>query len=212
MAYAAPSTVPVEEFEPGTSLLISGPPLTRKRELMMELLGAGAEEEGALVVTTKLSAAKMMRLFRELNGDISEERFHIVDCVTKERGIGDVRETRTTSYLSSPRDMTGLSIELSGEFQRYYRSGYDMRFGFHSLSTFLMYQSLQRVYRMVHVLSGQIESTGWFGAFVVDSPSDHELDMLSQLVDGVVETRETDDGCELRLRGLGGREAGWRSY
>jgi hypothetical protein len=36
--------------------------------------------------------------------------------------------------------------------------------------------------------------------------------MLSQLVDGVVETRETETGCELRLRGLGGRAAGWQAY
>lgn len=48
--------------------------------------------------------------------------------------------------------------------------------------------------------------------FVVDSPTDRELSMLSQLVDGVVETRETDEECELRLRGLGGRKAGWMPY
>jgi len=212
MAYSTPGIVPVDEFAPGTSILIAGPPLTRKRELMIRLLGDDAADEGSIMVTTKMGAGKLLELFREWNGDRPADRLHVVDCVTKERGIGMVRETETTAYLSSSRDLTGLSIELSGLFQRYHRSGDPMRFGVHSLSTFLMYHNLPRVYRMMHVLSGQIESVDGLGVFVVDSPTDRELEMLSQLIDGVIETRETDTGCECRLRGLGGRAAGWQAY
>jgi hypothetical protein len=178
---------------------------------MIRLLG-GPVDEGSVMVTTKMGAGKLLGLYREWSGDRPADRLQVVDCVSKARGIGTVRETETTSYLSSPRDMTGLSIELSGLFQRYHRSGVPMRFGIHSLSTFLMYHNLPRVYRMIHVLSGQVESVDGLGVFVVDTPTDRELDMLSQLVDGVVETRETDTGCELRLRGLGGRAAGWQTY
>jgi len=211
MAYSAPDVVPVDEFPPGTSILLSGPPLTRKRELMTRLLG-GDEDEGSIMVTTKMGAGKLLELYRELNGHRPADRLDVVDCVTKERGIGTVRETETTSYLSSSRDLTGLSIELSGLFQGYHRGGTPMRFGVHSLSTFLMYHNLPRVYRIVHVLSGQVESADGLGVFVVDSPTDRELGLLSQLIDGVIETRETEAGCELRLRGLGGRAAGWRAY
>lgn len=211
MAYSTPGVIPVDEFPPGTSILLSGPPLTRKRELMVRLLG-GDENEGAAMVTTKMGAGKLLELFREWNGDRSDDHFDVVDCVTKARGIGTVRETDTTSYLSSPRDLTGLSIELSGLFQTYYRTAVPMRFGVHSLSTFLMYHNLPQVYRMVHVLSGQVESADGLGVFVVDSPTEREFGMLSQLIDGVVETRETETGCELRLRGLGGRAAGWQAY
>lgn len=213
MAYSTPGIVPVDEFAPGTSILVAGPPLTRKRELMVRLLGdEDGDDESSVMVTTKMGSGKLLELFREWNGERPADRLQVVDCVTKERGIGVVRGTDTTSYLSSPRDLTGLSIELSGLFQEYHRTGAPMRFGVHSLSTFLMYHNLARVYRMVHVLSGQIESVGGLGLFVVDSPTDRELDMLSQLIDGVIETRETDTGCELRLRGLGGRSAGWQAY
>jgi KaiC/GvpD/RAD55 family RecA-like ATPase len=212
MAYSTPGIIPIDEFAPGTSILIAGPPLTRKRDLMIRLLGGDAADEGSIMVTTKMGAGKLLELFREWNGDRPADRLHVVDCVTKERGIGSVRETETTAYLSSPRDLTGLSIELSGLFQQYHRSGKPMRFGVHSLSTFLMYHNLPRVYRMVHVLSGQLESADGLGVFVVDSPTERELEMLSQLIDGVIETRETDTGCELRLRGLGGRAAGWQTY
>jgi hypothetical protein len=120
-AYSAPGVVPVDEFPSGTSILVSGPPLTRKRGLMIRLL-ASDDDEGAVMVTTKMGAGKLLELFREW-GDQPSDRLDIVDCVTKARGLGQVRETETTSYLSSPRDMTGLSIALSGLFQRYHRSG-----------------------------------------------------------------------------------------
>jgi hypothetical protein len=178
---------------------------------MIRLLGGDPDEE-TIMVTTKMGAGKLLETYRERHGNRSPGRLHVVDCVTKERGIGTVRETETTAYLSSPRDMTGLSIELSGHFQRAHAADHPTRFGVHSLSTFLMYHDLQRVYRMVHVLSGQIESADAFGVFVVDSPTDRERNILGQLIDGLIETRETDEGCELRLRGLGGRAAGWQPY
>lgn len=211
MAYSTSGVLPVEELPSGTSLLISGPPLTRKRELMVRLLGGDPDEE-TIMVTTKVGAGKLLEQYRGVNGDRPPGRLHVVDCVTRARGLGAVRETETTSYLSSPRDLTGLSIELSGQFQRAHATSRPMRFGVHSLSTFLMYHDLQRVYRMLHVLSGQIESIGGLGVFVVDSPSERERNILGQLIDGMVETRETDGGCELKLRGLGGRAAGWQSY
>lgn len=123
-----------------------------------------------------------------------------------------MRDTETTRYVSSPRDLTGRSISLTGVFKQFRQQSLDARIGIHSPSTFLMYEDLQRVYRMIHVLGGQVESLGWLGAFVVDSPTDRERELLSQLVDGIVETRETDAGCEFRLRGLGGRGAGWQAY
>jgi KaiC/GvpD/RAD55 family RecA-like ATPase len=211
MSYDVSSLLPIETFEPGTSVLITGPPLTRKRELLLRLLGGG-EDEAAVMVTTKMGAGTLLEQYRELNEGHGADTTRVIDCVTKERGLGRVRETETTQYLSSPRDLTGLSIALSGVLKQFYRDGVRCRIGVHSLSTMLMYEDLKRVFHVLHVLRGQIESAGWIGAFVIDSPSERELNITSQLVDGVVETRETEDGCAFRLRGLGGRGAGWQPY
>ncbi|MFB6192314.1 MAG: recombinase RecA [Haloarculaceae archaeon] len=223
MSYDVSHLLPVEGFDPGTSVLIAGPPLTRKRELLLRLLGAPdqgqgtdedehEEETGAVQVTTKTGAGNLLERYRGLNDGNAADRVRVIDCVTKERGLGQVRETETTRYISSPRDLTGLSIALSGVLKRLYRDGVRTRIGIHSLSTMLMYEELSRVFHVLHVLTGQIESTGWIGGFVIDSPTERELDITSQLVDGVIETRETDEGCEFRLRGLGGRGAGWQAY
>ena len=211
MAYDVSHLLPVPELAPGTTLLISGPPLTRKRELLLRLLRP-VDAEGTAMVTTKMGAGTLLERYRDLTDGATEADLKVIDCVTQERGLGDVRDTETTRYVSSPRDLTGLSISLTGVFKQFRQQSFDARIGIHSLSTFLMYEDLQRVYRMIHVLGGQIESLGWLGAFVVDSPTDRERGLLSQLVDGIVETRETDSGCEFRLRGLGGRAAGWQAY
>jgi hypothetical protein len=212
VSFSLPDPLPVETVPDGTSCLVAGPPLTRKRELLLRLLDGDPDDEATVIVTSKRGASSLAAEFRDRHGDRPEGRFHIIDCVTAERGFGDVSETDTTSYVSSPRDLTGLSIKLSGVSKRLYDRDVPARVGMHSLSTFLMYHDLSSVYRVLHILSGQIESAGWFGAFVVDSPGDRELDLLSQLVDGVIETREADAGHELRVRGLGASDTSWRPY
>jgi len=54
-----------EEVEPGTNLLLTGPPLTGKRSLMMDVLAAGTERgDGAIVVTTKDGAERVLKTTR----------------------------------------------------------------------------------------------------------------------------------------------------
>lgn len=212
MGFAAPDILPIDEIPAGTSLLIAGPSLTRKRELLLRLLADGPADDGVAIITTKKSAGKLLAQYRGLQTSPESPYLRVIDCVSKERGLGNVRNTETTRYISSARDMTGLSIEVSGLFRDFYNHDIRTRVGLHSLSTFLMYHDLQRVYRMVHVLGGQITKADWLGAFVVDSPNKRELNMLTQLVDGMIQTRETEDGEELRIRGLGSRSTGWVDY
>jgi len=55
-----------EEVEPGTNLLLTGPPLTGKRSLMMDVLAAGTERgDGAIVVTTKDGAERVLKDYQK---------------------------------------------------------------------------------------------------------------------------------------------------
>lgn len=212
MDSTVPDPLPMEAIPAGTSLLVAGPSLTRKRELMLRFVSPGTDSKGGAVVTTKKGAGTILQRLDIPPGEAHRRHLKIVDCVTKQRGMGDVRETATTKYISSPQDLTGLSIKLSGVFKELYEQDVETHVGLDSLSTFLMYHDLQRVYRVLHVLTGQIETAGWLGAFVIDSPTDRELEVLTQLVDGMIQTRETDSGCELRLRGIEGVSSQWTSY
>lgn len=197
----------------GTSVLVVGPALTGKRDLVFDVL-SGSESRAAVFTTTKRSADRIRAEFGERNGD--DWWLSVVDCVSKD-GFGRTVDTEDTTYITTPGDLTGIGIAVSGFLQDCYHdpARSNVRLGFHSLSTLAMYAELRRVFQFVHVLTTRIDAAGFVGAFALDATvSDRTREMLLPLFDTVVETRETDSGQELRTRG-GAGELGpraWTSY
>ncbi|MFB6135541.1 MAG: RAD55 family ATPase [Halobacteriaceae archaeon] len=200
---------------PGTNLLVSGPPMTGKRRLAFDVLAAGQRRgEGVIVVTTKDDADRVREEFgRRSSGD---GPLGIVDCVTRQQGMGGVEDEELVRYASSPVDLTGIGIELSELLRSFYqeRDRQQNRVLLDSLSTLLMYSDLQTVFRFLHVFTGRVQSADGLGLYVLDSTAHDEKTMstLKQLFDGVVELRETDDGdVERRLVGLSDVDSAWRA-
>lgn len=184
------------EVEPGTNLLISGPPLTGKRSLALDILATGTERgEGAIIVTTKDGADRVLKDF-DKRVAYDGNPVSVVDCVTRQQGVGDVRDDDRIKYTSSPVDMTGIGIKLSEVLQEYYQErGLEQnRIMLHSLSTLLMYADLQTVFRFLHVFTGRIQSVGGLGLFAIDADAhdDRTMNTIKQLFDGIVTTSETD--------------------
>jgi KaiC/GvpD/RAD55 family RecA-like ATPase len=197
------------DVDPGTNLLIEGPPMSGKRDLGFEILETGAVAgEGSIIVTTKDSADRVLEDFQELVGD-SDAMVGVVDCVTKQQGMGNQTESELVRYASSPVDLTGIGIELSELLRALYqqRGVTHNRILLHSLSTLLMYSELQTVFRFLHVFTGRVQSADALGLFVIDSSAHDEqtVSTLKQLFDGIVTVRESEDGdFEARLVGLDG--------
>ena len=188
------------EVEPGTNLLLTGPPLTGKRSLIMDVLAAGTEGgEGAIVVTTKDGADRVLRDY-EKRTPYEGKPVAVVDCVTRQQG-SDVRDSDRIKYASSPVDMTGIGIKLSEFLQAFGNRGIERnRIMLHSLSTLLMYSDLQTVFRFLHVFTGRVQSVDGLGLFSIDSTAhdDQSLNTLKQLFDGIVNVPE-DDEVDVRL-------------
>jgi KaiC/GvpD/RAD55 family RecA-like ATPase len=188
------------EVEPGTNLLLTGPPLTGKRSLIMDVLAAGTEGgEGAIVVTTKDGADRVLRDY-EKRTPYEGKPVAVVDCVTRQQG-SDVRDSDRIKYASSPVDMTGIGIKLSEFLQAFGNRGIERnRIMLHSLSTLLMYADLQTVFRFLHVFTGRVQSVDGLGLFSIDSTAhdDQSLNTLKQLFDGIVNVPE-DDEVDVRL-------------
>jgi KaiC/GvpD/RAD55 family RecA-like ATPase len=183
---------------PGTNLLVTGPPMTGKRRVALEVLAEGSNNgEGAIVVTTKDSAKKILSKYETLL-DGADAHVGIVDCVSKQQGVGNVDEDRRVKYASSPVDMTGIGINLSEFLEEFYetRSIQRNRILLHSVSTLLMYSDLQTVFRFLHVFTGRVQSADALGIYVIDSTAhdDQTMNTLKQLFDGVVEVDTDEDG------------------
>ncbi|WP_159901459.1 RAD55 family ATPase [Salinirussus salinus] len=196
--------------DPGTNLLVAGPPLTGKRRLAMELLAAGAAAgEGAVAVTTRDSAERVLSEYRSLVADPGSAAVGVVDCVTRNQG-GSPTDSESVTYVSSPTDMTGIGISFSEFLEEFYERGYRRnRVLLDSLSTLLMYTDLQTVFQFMHVFTNRVEDAGALGLYVVDSTAhDPEtMNTLTQLFDGVVEVDE-DREVSVRLPDPGASAAG----
>ena len=188
------------EVDPGTNILLTGPPLSGKRSIMMDVLAAGTDrDEGAIVVTTKDGADRVLRDY-EKRTPYEGKPVAVVDCVTRQQG-GETRESDRIKYASSPVDMTGIGIKLSEFLQAFGDRGIERnRVMVHSLSTLLMYSDLQTVFRFLHVFTGRVQSVDGLGLYSIDSTAhdDQAMNTLKQLFDGIISVPE-DGEPEIRL-------------
>jgi len=192
------------EVPPGTNILVSGPPLSGKRSLCLDVLASGTDQgEGAIIVTTKDGADRVLNDFAKRTA-YEDRPVAVVDCVTRQQGVADVRDDDRIKYASSPVDMTGIGIKLSEFLQAFYQDrGIEQnRVMLHSLSTLLMYADLQTVFRFLHVFTGRLQSVDGLGMFAIDASAhdDQTMNTLKQLFDGIITTYE-DGEPSIRLAG-----------
>jgi len=187
--------------EPGSNILIAGPPLSGKRRLAVEALEHGSVDgEGVIVVTTRDNSERIIDDFRTILDDPESTDLGIVDCVTKHQGR-NVQDSDMIKYASSPVDMTGIGIKFSEFVEEFYRNrGIEKnRVMFDSLSTLLMYSNLQTVFRFMHVFTSRVENADAVGIHVIESTAHDEetMNTLKQLFDGIV---RTDDERNVTLQ------------
>lgn len=175
----------------GTNLLVTGPPLTGKRQLAMQCLAAGSNDgDGAIIVSTRDSAARVLADYETLLAAPDEALVGVVDAVTRHMGQS-VEDTDRVKYTSSPTDTSALGIKFSEFIESYYaeRGVEKNRVLLDSLTTLLLYTNLQTVFRFVHLFTSRIENADALGVCTMESTAhdDETTSTLRQLFDGVVE-------------------------
>lgn len=201
------------DIEPGTSVLVAGPAMTGKRDLMLDIV-QGSRDSTACLVTTKKSAARIRQWFEVAVPDAEDWDLTILDCVGATSSFAASAETDVVT-ISSPRDMTGIGIKLTGFLQRQHTAGTaDARIGFHSLSTLLMYTDLGTVYRFGHVINSRINTAGAIGAFTLDTTSRNAeaVETLSGVFDALVEVETDETGRKLRVKGDSFGPSSWTYF
>lgn len=216
MSYELDDALPPEilaAVDPGTNILVAGPAMSGKRQLMLEILSQGASiGDGSVVVTSTDPAGEIVADFQEVL-DVEETYLRIIDCVGSQSGAdatGDIVRS-----VNSPGDLTGIGIEFSEVAREAEDEGVKrLRIAFDSITPLLMYVDLQRLFRFLHVFTSQVQSRNWLGLFAID-PDSHEeqvVNTLSQLFDGMVQIRLPESGGrEVRARGLTDSPTDWVS-
>ncbi|WP_435115824.1 RAD55 family ATPase [Halolamina sp. C58] len=204
----------VEALPSGTNVLITGPAMVGKREVAFRLLAAGHEAgEGVLCVTTKASAASLLREFERQVPTLDPNRVGIVDCSGSESREA-IRQI-ATERVGSPGDLTGVSIGTAKLLKRFSeRDVSDVRHGLVSISTLIQYLDVETVFKFVHIYTSRIEDTGGLGVFTLEETA-HDpqtTNTITSEFDCVIELRETEDGREVRVKGLPGVSRSWYAF
>lgn len=199
-------------LEPGTTVIVTGPALSGKREVLLSLLGSeGADERGTVFVTTRRDADSTARALAETDPGVPADRLSIVDCVSRQGSFGHVRDADERRYVSDPGDLTGIGIAVSEFLREHHRSGLSPWLGFHSLSTTVMYADVRSVFRFLHVTLGRVRSVDGVALVALDDSALPEADVavLSQPFDGRLDVREREGRDEVRARGVGVAPREW---
>ncbi|MFB6177200.1 MAG: hypothetical protein ABEI99_08690 [Halobaculum sp.] len=204
------SPLSADELQSGQSVLIAGPPMTGKYQLLFQLLGEAAER--GIVITTG-DPAEDVRAEFAAEADCAPSDVGVIDCVSKQQG-GTVEDDDLTRYVSSPKNVTEIGMKFTDLFERFREYDDQVGVGLHSLSELLVYLDAEDVYKFTRVLTKQAESEGWFTVATVGSTMHDEktLHTMYEPFDTVIDTREEDGKRELRVRD--GREpaTAWSTF
>lgn len=206
---------PVDELPEDATVLVSGPPMTGKYDLMIYVLAQ--RTDSVVIVTTKNKASRIRRDYRSLGGSGEEDRIGVIDCLSHHDSIRTVEETASTKYTSSPENLTRIGVKFTEIFERFHGDPEVSHtgVGIHSLSQFVMHSDIKKVYQFLQVLTGQIRSTGWLGIAVIDEAvvEDAQLQTLQHHFDGIINTRENEAGQrELRVKGFSPQASAWSPF
>lgn len=181
----------------GTSVLFRGPS-ARTESLLYDSVAEGIEAgEAAIVISTNRNGERVVEALAERDALVAD-RLGVVDCASGEEEPGELRGV-PVRQLSSPGDLTGMSLEFAKLLQGFEQQGAegDVRVGLSTISTLLMYNEVRTVFRFLHVFSSRIRSAGLLGLFTLD-PAMHD-DQTTNTVRTIfdAEVEPTESGVEL---------------
>jgi KaiC/GvpD/RAD55 family RecA-like ATPase len=181
----------------GRNVLLTGPPMVGKDEFALDVVGvAGRDGRDVVLVTTTRSAP---RLLEDRNPD---ELGYVIDCTPV-----DVTEREWVTSLTSPGDLTGISMPLSD----FLADATAPAVVFDSLSTVLMYTGQSAAFRFLSVLTTHVRSADGLGLFTLDSSAHDEQTVrtLAQLFDARVQVRTQQEVTEVKATGIDGLATEW---
>ena len=204
----------VSSIRPGSSILVSGPAMTGKEDLLFDALADGTQTgDGTVAVTTGGRAEDAIEDIQSRAPGADSHALCAIDCrADSDREEVERDDDAYVHRVAAPSDMTGIGIGITKCFDRLHDAGVDDgRLGLTNLSTMVTYSDKQTVFKFCHVLSSRLDSAEFLGLFTIDSSAhdDQTLQVIKQAFDGLIEIRERDGTREARAMGIQPQPSEW---
>jgi KaiC/GvpD/RAD55 family RecA-like ATPase len=209
--YALADTLPIDltDLDPGMNVLVSGPPMSGKRQLVFDLLAPeGVPADPIVVMTTDDPTSRIQTGFEDRGVRFDPATFRVVDATG-----APVDADPAVHRVSSPADLTGMGVAFTQAVDEMGTPD-RLRLGFVSISTLLQYVDAERAFSFLHVLSRRTSAAGYLGVYSID-PTTHEerfVNVVTSIFDAAIEIRERDGDRELRVRGISGVAPEWTPF
>lgn len=202
-------------LRPGTSVLVSGPTMTGKDDLLFELLGAGVERgEAGVVVTTDFDGEVALDEIRSQGEGSDGLLLSAIDCrANSSREERELDDGEFVYSVAEPSEFTGIGIGITKCFDRMEKAEVtEGRLALTSLSTMVRYADRKTVFKFCHVLSQRLDSAGFVGFFTLNSGAhdDQTVQVIKQAFDANVEIRTKNGERQARVLGVDAQPTEWR--
>lgn len=206
----------LSSVRPGTSILVTGPTMTGKDDLLFDLLAEGAQQdEASILMTTDMDGEDALDSIRAAGSGIDTSLLAAIDCrANSGREERELDDERYVYSVSEPAELTGIGIGVTKCFDRMSdQSVTSGRMGLTSLSTMVRYADRKTVFKFCHVLSQRLDSAGFVGLFTLNTGAhdDQTVQVIKQAFDANIDVRETDGDRQVRVLGIDSKPTDWRS-
>lgn len=215
--YTFAEGIPLAPSAPGTTVLVAGPPFSQAQQFARSMVVSGTDSgEGALFISTTMTSNRLLEACKKVYPALDTDQIGVVDCTGQE--VGQADSDIAVKYVSTQNDLTGIGMRFSALYESMYAAASEgrVRTALISLSSMSMYVELRTLFQFAHTLSARIDSAGGLGVFALD-PDSHDaqtVNTLSQIADGRIEVRESEDDAdgELRVAGLTNQPREWTPF
>jgi len=192
----------------GKNILMLGPPGQEKLLLGLKYIHEGLENgKNAAIVTTDLSPIEIETKAQEMSWNFKEsvnKRLKYVDCYSWALAGGKV-EGRKDIIVSGPSALNDLSIGITQAVQEFYKPNVKIKILFNSLSTLLLYNQPEIVYRFTQITGARLKAINATSLFLMDEGMHEEktITTVKHLMDFVFEIKAEEDKLKLMFTASG---------
>lgn len=194
-----------KSFPVGNSILLMSPPMSEISILGLEFLYDGLKrgEPGVYVTLDDSPESLHLKSLKFGWPLMNAERIGLMRWIDvySIHANKDVKSTESITRIGGPLALTDLSIALSQIQSSFHKISGNYRFFFDSLSTLLLYNNPNTIYRFLQVITSKLKMSNGTGFFTLGSGMhDDKINMtIRHLMDGAI---TINDNLELNVMSL----------
>jgi len=169
---------------PGNVLLI-GPSGMEKFAFSYHFADAASPDDNVYFICGGSSPEEIIKKAMTVGINLKRPNIRFIDCYSTTLGNQkEIESTEQIKIVPGPRALNDLSLALNEAISE--SKGKKIRFIFHTLSTFVLYNPQESIRKFMDVIEGRLKATGATTLYLVDEGV-HDKQLMSILEHGMDE-------------------------